>query len=100
MEILPQDVLEIWDKQLLQNDEFLSALSEYLNNLILNDFEKLIFILYKIDVDEKKLKSVLNSNAEIHAGELLAKLIIDRQLQKIESRKNSATNNGGDWADV
>ena len=99
MESLPQNVLEIWDKQLLQNDDFINALSAYLNNLIINDFEKLIFILYKVDVDEMKLKSVLNSGVNTNAGELLARLIIDRQLQKIGSRKNSGTNNG-DWKDV
>ena len=99
MESLPQNVLEIWDKQLLQNDDFTTALSAYLNILIINDFEKLIFILYKVDVDEMKLKSVLNSSVDRNAGELLARLIIDRQLQKIESRKNSGTNNG-DWEDV
>ena len=99
MEGLPQNVLEIWDKQLLQNDDFINALAAYLNNLIINDFEKLIFILYKVDVDETKLKSVLNSGVNRNAGELLARMIIDRQLQKIESRKNSGTNNG-DWKDV
>ena len=99
MKVLPQNVLEIWDPLLLQDDEFVAALANYLNDLIVNDFEKLIFILYKVDVDEKKLKNLLTTNLKTDAGELLARLVIERQIQKISSRRASGTNNG-EWKEI
>ena len=99
MKVLPQNVLEIWDPQLLQDEEFIAALSNYLNDLAINDFEKLIFILYKVDVDEKKLKNLLTTNLKTDAGELLARLVIERQIQKISSRKASGTTDG-EWKEI
>ena len=99
MKVLPQNVLEIWDPQLLQDDEFIAALANYLNDLILNDFEKLIFILYKVDVDEKRLRNILTTNLQTDAGELLARLVVERQIQKINSRKASETS-GGEWKEI
>ena len=99
MKVLPQNVLEIWDQQLLQDDEFIAALANYLNDLILNDFEKLIFILYKVDVDEKRLKNILTTNLQTDAGELLARLVVERQIQKISSRKASGTSEG-EWKEI
>jgi hypothetical protein len=67
-------------------DLFKKKLIVFLNELINHDFEKLIYVLYKVDVSEKKLKNVLStSNAD--AASILADLIIERQLQKMESRR-------------
>ncbi len=62
-------------------------LSAFINDLILNNFERLIAILYKADVDEIKLKRILKENAGKDAAEIIASLIIERELQKIETRK-------------
>lgn len=73
----------------LSFDERLSIkkeLSIYLNHLLLNDFSALVQVLYKVDVSEEKLKSVLKENKEADAGDLLAELIIERQLQKQAQR--------------
>ena len=70
----------------LSKEGLLTTLSEYINHLIQKDFQKLVSILYRIDVSENKLKKVLeNSNQE--AGKIIAELIIERQLQKIKSRQ-------------
>lgn len=54
--------------------------------LIHCDFEKLLAILYRIDVDEKKLKFALfESNSP--AAETIVDLIIERQLQKLKYRE-------------
>ena len=63
-------------------------LSSYLNQLLQNDFSALVQILYRVDVSEKKLRSVLEQNKEADAGDLLAELIIQRQLQK-QAAKNT-----------
>ncbi len=64
-------------------------LSEHINHLIANDFQKLVGLLYRVDVNEKKLKSLLKENPDEDAGNIIADLIIERQLQKIKSRKES-----------
>jgi len=73
-------------------------LSAYLNNLINDDFEKLVQLLYRLDIDETKLKRTLQDHPQHHAGELIADMIIERQLQKIKSRKefNQRDNNNID----
>jgi len=62
-------------------------LKEYCNHLIKTNFEKMVGILYRIDVNETKLKQVLNQNPNEDAGEIIAHLIIERQLEKINTRK-------------
>ena len=74
----------------LSFDERLSIkkeLSAYLNHLLLNDFSALVQILYKVDVSEEKLKSVLKENKDADAGDLLTELIIERQLGKQTRRR-------------
>jgi hypothetical protein len=62
-------------------------LSVYINELILSDFQKLVSILYRVDVSEIKLKTLLKENPGNDAGRIIAELIIERQLQKIKSRE-------------
>ena len=64
-----------------------SQLAAYINDLIKNDFEKLITNLYRIDVNEQKLKTLLQQNPQEDAGNIIASLIIERQQQKIRSRE-------------
>jgi hypothetical protein len=70
----------------LSMDELKEQLTQYINQLINTDFEKLIFYLYRIDVHEEKMKQLLQKQEGENAAALIAQLIIDRQLQKIKSR--------------
>jgi hypothetical protein len=63
------------------------ALTAYIDHLISHDFEKLVFYLYRIDVNEKKMRQLLDRQQGENAAALIAGLVIERQLQKIESRK-------------
>ena len=67
--------------------EIHTHLSDYINNLIKNDFDKLIAYLYRIDVNEQKLKTLLQEFPLQDAGNIIASLIIERQEQKIKTRK-------------
>ncbi|HJV20400.1 MAG TPA: hypothetical protein VJ552_11025 [Sediminibacterium sp.] len=53
-----------------------------INDLILHDFEKLVFVLYRIDVNEAKIKSLLATKTDTNAAELIADAIIERLKQK------------------
>ena len=68
-------------------DQLKPSLSEIINRLIINDFSRLISVLYRLDISEEKLKSLLSFSADVTAGNIIAEMIIERQLQKIESRK-------------
>jgi hypothetical protein len=76
--------IEIGDN--ISLDEISERLAIYINDLISNDFEKLISLLYRVDVSEKKLKNMLNENKDTDAGKIIADLIIERQAQKIKTR--------------
>ena len=58
-----------------------------INELINKDFDTLVQLLYRIDVSEKKIRAVLDKNTETDSAGILADLIIERQLQKTETRK-------------
>jgi hypothetical protein len=81
--------------ELLKNpgnyDDQRDKLANYLNELIQNDFNQLINLLYRIDIDEQKLKKTLKENSG-DAGLLFAELIIQRQLQKVKTRKEYGKN--------
>jgi hypothetical protein len=62
-------------------------LTQQINDLILNNFQRLVAILYKVDVDENKLKRILKENSGNDAAGIIAHLIIEREVQKMETRK-------------
>lgn len=67
-------------------DKLRSGLSIYINELIEKDFQQLVNLLYRLDVNENKVKQMLNDSKE-DAGLIIADLIIERQMQKIKTRK-------------
>jgi hypothetical protein len=87
------DSFEI-DEQLLpssNNEEekfraFRELLIQRIDQLVHHDFEKLKWILYRIDVSEKKLSETLK-NSDADAATIMADMIIARQIEKAESRK-------------
>ena len=66
-------------------EQLKAALSNYLNQLIVHDFNSLVALLYRLDISEKKLQELLALPHQT-AGEVMADLVIKRQLEKIESR--------------
>ena len=77
-------------------EEIKAALTSYVNELINKDFEKLVSLLYRIDVNEHKMRNLLNAKQGENAAGLIADLIIERQLQKIESRKKYSSRQDSD----
>lgn len=68
-------------------DVLKERLNQHINYLIQSDFQKLVAALYRVDVNEKKLKRLLKEHPDNDAGKIIAELIIERQLQKIKSRQ-------------
>ena len=82
----------------LQSNEnnFVDFLTEKINFLIVNDFNKLIFILYRADINEQKLNRLLAENKKEDAGKIIAALFIQRQLEKIKSREENSAKTSND----
>ncbi len=90
-EQLQHQIIKSLNDALVQQDSFelfKEKLAAYINELINHDFSKLISILYRADVSEAKLKSLLKTSPGVDAGFLICELMIERELKKIESRKN------------
>ena len=74
-------------------EEIKEKLSAHINRLIQSNFEQLVNLLYRIDVSEAKIKSLLQIEPGTNAGDIISNLIIERQLQKIKSREQFKPNN-------
>lgn len=65
---------------------FKERLIALINELIANDFERLIGLLYRLDISEKKLKQALAENSGTDAALIIADAVIQRQAEKIKTR--------------
>lgn len=68
-------------------EELKKQLIPLINQLLDRDMGRLMNALYRIDVNESKVKQVLVSEQPGEIAPKLADLIIDRQLQKVITRK-------------
>jgi hypothetical protein len=78
-----------------------NALAEKVNRLIVADFSGLVQWLYRVDVDEQRIKNLLKAHPAGDAGLIIARLLIERTIQKIHSRKwtsrDDKKNDGEKW---
>jgi hypothetical protein len=82
------DLVAVNDKEMVQSPEWWKKLKEAVNELIVHDFSRLVQLLYQADVPEEKLKKLLKENTGMDAAEIIAGLLLQRQLQKIDARKH------------
>lgn len=73
-------------------------LIDKLETLLHNDYEKLLWLLYRIDVDEEKAKARLAADSATPPAAVLADLILERLLEKARSRINNPPAAPGDLA--
>lgn len=93
-------VSETFDLQGISNvsfEQMRQLLIERVDELFRYDFEKLKWILYRIDVNEHKLSFILKQNTDKEVAEIIADAIIQRQIEKINTRKQYSGEGGGDW---
>lgn len=68
-------------------ENVIEVLTSSVMYLLLHDMEKLLNILYRIDVNEPKVKAAFAQNNPKLIAPTIAQLILDRELQKAESRR-------------
>lgn len=76
-------ILDIAEIEQLSKTQLIDAI----NWLIIHDFEKLVFILYRIDVSETKIKTLLNKEQSDFAAPVIADAILERLEEKKVSRE-------------
>lgn len=79
-------LLQQVDRSNTSSQHLLEELINKINQLIVADFEKLVQLLYRVDVDEAKLKRLLQENAGEDAARVIALLLIERQQKKLNSK--------------
>jgi hypothetical protein len=67
-------------------EQFREKLSAHIFDLLQHDYNRLLAILYRIDVDEKKVRNCLEGSGIFNVSDALADLIIERLIQKIKFR--------------
>ena len=82
------DLMELNSEQESDAEQF-SILVGFIDDLIRNDFNRLVSVLYRVDISETKLKQKLAENTDntIPAAETIALLFIEREAEKILSRE-------------
>jgi len=75
-----------------QKEALRKQLIEYINHLLVRDFNKVVQILYMVDVNEAKLKQVIEKNPTTETAVIIVDLLIERQDQKIEMKKSFRSN--------
>ena len=69
-------------KEVLTEEELLQLLSDVVADMIERRLEFLLSLMYRLDIDEKKVNFALSPLCEEPANVALAKLILDRQKQR------------------
>ena len=68
-------------------EELKSYLENAISELLDKDFNKLLNALYRIDVSEQKVTEILHEVPQKEMAAKLAIIVIERQLQKVETRR-------------
>jgi hypothetical protein len=77
--------LNIPETEVSTAEDFQEILAKLVRHLLDNDFERLLNGLYRIDVSEEKVKLAMASSGDL--AEEIAMLIIEREMQKVETRR-------------
>ena len=76
------------EQELLKLEDLTAEqMASFINDLIDKDFARLVQILYRLDVSEDKLKSVLLEHPTADAGNMIAALIMERIAQREKAKE-------------
>ena len=82
---LPESEINRSEKPELE--ELHQYLTAAIRKLLNKDFNRLINILYRIDITESRVAKVLHTDDPMQIASELASLVIERELQKVATRK-------------
>lgn len=79
--------LPLDEPSLIDEQQFLKTLEQHFSYLLDNDFERLLQIMYRIDVPEREFALTLQPKTERTVANELAELVYKRLLLKIKIRE-------------
>ncbi len=68
-------------------EDFLFALGDLVGMMLDKDFERFLFLMYRMDVQENKLKAALQTKEADNVKFEIARIIFERQEQKLYWRE-------------
>ncbi len=83
----------------VSEQEMLDVLADHVAYLLEHRLEFVMSLLYRLDVDERLVEEVLMPGAPIPANIGIARLIIERQKQRVHTKKNYKPPKIDDWED-
>jgi len=81
-----QKIFEVDNLQVTDGEVLLKKLSRVVQHMLRTDLNRLLHILYRIDVEEQQVKQAMLAATEEEIAERIAQLIIKRELQKAQTR--------------
>src|SRR5688500_13605125 len=83
-------------ESILDENALLELFTKRVEEMMREDLGLLLSSLYRLDVEEDKIQIALKSST-IPAAQGIASLIIERQKEKINTRKKYSSGNAGNW---
>lgn len=78
---------ELQNSNVLTLEEIHFILTARIRELLDKNVERLVSILYRIDVGQKKTDEIFNNPSKDEIAALVADAVIERQLQKVKTRR-------------
>jgi uncharacterized protein YacL len=79
--------LNLQENSDIQQIDYSNIIATKIDYLIANDFNGLLFILYRLDVDEAKVKEMIAQSGGLTPGLTIANLVLKRLEEKVFWRK-------------
>ncbi|MBL4653353.1 MAG: hypothetical protein JKY53_10910 [Flavobacteriales bacterium] len=67
-------------------EELFDQILPLIGNLVINDYKKLMNILYRIDVNEDLIDQKLSTSNPTQFAEIITELVLERELKKVVIR--------------
>ena len=83
----------------IEDEELLESLSDRIAHLLMYEMESFMTLMYRMDVSEKKVAAALSPNHSEAPNVALAKLVIERQMERMATKKKYKQAPLNDWMD-
>lgn len=83
----------------LTEEELLAALTEHVAYMMERQMEYLLSALYRMDVAEQRVNAALRPDAPVPPARGIAQLIIDRQRERVRTKRTYRQSQDRDWFD-
>lgn len=82
------------------DDQLIDFMSRRIEELMAGEFESLMSMMYRLDVDERKIRKALSPANPENPATSLARLIVLRQKKRMATKKKYQPPSIDDWIDI